>query len=111
MTWGEGEDEMIVAEGRYIVLKERPEAADVAFLVADGMRRRGIATILMRELMGISSRNGVTHFSADVLAENWPMLSLLRKTAFSGSGRISHGVSHFEIPILCGEPRTMPEVA
>jgi GNAT superfamily N-acetyltransferase len=111
MTWGERGDEMIVAEARYIVLKEQPEAADVAFLVADDMRRRGIATILMQELMEIASRNGVTCFSADILAENWAMLSLLRKTGLSGSGRINHGVIHFEIPIPCGEAHAMPEVA
>src|SRR5215470_263990 len=33
ITEGEGADEKIVAEGRYVIFKERPSAADIAFLV------------------------------------------------------------------------------
>jgi len=111
LTRGEGDGETILAEGRYAALKERPSVVDVAFLVADDMRRRGIATLLLHELTELARRNGATHFSADVLADNWGMLSLLRKKGPSPSGKISSGVIHFEIPITHDEARPMPDVA
>ncbi|HJZ67560.1 MAG TPA: GNAT family N-acetyltransferase [Blastocatellia bacterium] len=103
LTQREADEEMIVAEGRYVVFDERPAVADIAFLVADEMRRRGIATLLIDELISIACGNGVTHFSVDVLADNRAMLSLLRKTGLARSGTISSGVIHFETPILCSE--------
>src|SRR5262249_49495747 len=75
----EGDDERIVAEGRYGMANDRPASADVAFLVSEEMRRRGIATLLIHELIEIGSRNGVTNVSADVLYENSEMVSLIRK--------------------------------
>jgi GNAT superfamily N-acetyltransferase len=111
LTKGAGNDEMIVAEGRYVMFEDRPGVADVAFLVADDFRRRGIATLLIEELMEIASRNGVKQFSVDVLGDNWAMLALLRKLGLSGSGRVSQGVVRFEIPVAFGKERAMPEVA
>ena len=102
---------MIVAEGRYVMFEDRPAAADVAFLVADDFRRRGIATLLIKELMEIALRNRVAQFSVDVLGDNWAMLALLRKLGLSGSGRVSQGVVRFEIPVALGGGRAMPEVA
>jgi len=103
VTQREADEEMIVAEGRYVIFDERPAVADVAFLVADEMRRLGIATLLIDELITIACDNGVTHFSVDVLADNTAMLSLLRKTGLAQSGTISSGVIHFETPIPCSE--------
>lgn len=102
---GEGDDERIVAEGRYVIFKEQPDAADIALLVVDEMQRRGIATLLIRELAKLACSNGVTHFSADVLADNRAMLSLLRKTGHPLSTTVSHGVIHYELPIAVRENR------
>jgi ribosomal protein S18 acetylase RimI-like enzyme len=101
----EGEDERIVAEGRYVVLKEQPDAADIALLVVDDMQRRGIATLLIRELTEIAVSNGVTRFRADVLADNRAMISLLRKTYRPVSTTINYGVIHYELSIAGRENR------
>jgi len=111
VTQGKVNDERIVAEGRYVVLKERPDVADIALLVVDEMQRRGIATVLIRRLMDIASRKGVTHFSADVLADNRAMLSLLRKFAPPQSATVSSGVIHFELPVVSFEKERLPEAA
>lgn len=99
VTQREGTEELIVAEGRYVVLDGRPAMAEIALLVADQMRRRGIATLLIRELIEIARRNGVTHFSAEVSAHNRPMLSLLRKVSHSLSSSIWGSEIYFEFPI------------
>ena len=101
VTERQGSQDLIIAEGRYVIGDERPAVADIALLVADRMRRRGIATLLVDELARVACRNRVTHFSADVLADNRPMLALLRKIGPPLSSRICGGVMHFEIPITC----------
>ena len=109
VTQQDGENERIVAEGRYVALKEQPDAADIALLVADDMQRRGIATVLLRELTQIARSHGVIHFRADVLADNRAMISLLRKIYRPVSTTVSFGVIHYELSIPSRE--RLPEAA
>ena len=111
VTRGIGDTESIVAEGRYAMFPEQADSADIAFLVLDEMRRRGIATLLFQRLIEIATRNGVHCFSADVLADNRPMLSLIRKTSNPISRVISSGVIHFEIPLNTLKRDALPEAA
>lgn len=104
-------DEKIVAEGRYVVSNERSDTADIAFLVVDEWQRRGIAMLLLHQLMKIACRNGVTHFSADVLADNRAMITLFRKTGLRLSATVSTGVLHFDIPVSCIEKDRLLEAA
>jgi len=99
ITERKGEDERIVGEGRYVCLRDRPSAADLALLVEDRMRRHGIATLLIQELIEIGRANGVTDFSGDVLSDNREMLSLIRKMFRTLTSKISSGVIHFEISL------------
>lgn len=111
ITQGEGENEEIVAEGRAAAEAERPQIADIAFLVQDELQRRGIATRLLAELTARACSNGFTHLSADVLADNRAMLALIRKTGRRLASTISYGVIHFEIPLTCGDAAALPRVA
>ena len=104
-THGQGDEEKIVAEGRYVTFKDRPYSAEIALLVLGEMQRRGIATLLIRELMEIGCSRGVTRFSADVLADNRAILSLLRKMGHPLSATVSQGVIHLEFPIACREDK------
>jgi acetyltransferase len=110
LTQGEGDNEKIVAEGRYVVQKDRPACADAAFLVADEMQRHGIATMLIHELTQIGCCNGVTHVSVEVLYDNWEMVSLIRKMFHSRSSKIRNGLISLEIPIGCRETQ-LTEIA
>jgi GNAT superfamily N-acetyltransferase len=103
--------ETIVAEGRYVMLREQPNSADIAFIVLDEMQRRGIGTLLLQQLSEIASRNGVGYFSADVLADNLPMLSLIRKTTIPSSRIVGSGVIHFEIPVNTLKLHPLPAAA
>jgi acetyl coenzyme A synthetase (ADP forming)-like protein len=99
VTQGAGDDEKIVAVGRYFVLDDRPNVAEVSFLVEDALQRRGIGTILLDALAEIARAQGVTRFSADVLADNRLMLSVFRKAGYALTSNISYGVTHLEFPI------------
>ncbi len=103
LTQGEAEDEKIVAVGRYFTLEDRPDVAEVSFLVEDAMQRRGIGTVLLDALAEIGRAHGIRRFSADVLADNRLMLSVFRKAGYALTSNISYGVTHLEFPILRSE--------
>ncbi|MBO0726073.1 MAG: GNAT family N-acetyltransferase [Blastocatellia bacterium] len=99
VTQGDGRDERIVAVGRYQAQDERPEVAEVSFLVEDAMQRRGIGTLLLDTLAELARERGFTRFSADVLADNRQMLSVFRKAGYALSATTSYGVTQLEFPI------------
>jgi acetyl coenzyme A synthetase (ADP forming)-like protein len=99
VTQGEGSGERIVAVGRYQARPEKPDVAEVSFLVEDAMQRRGIGTLLLDTLAELARERGVTRFSADVLADNRQMLSVFRKAGYALSATTSYGVTQLEFPI------------
>lgn len=99
ITVGENQDERIVAVGRYQTIEDRPDAAEVSFLVEDAMQRRGIGTQLLDTLAELARAHGLTRFAADVLTDNRVMLSVFRKAGYGLSGSTSYGVTHLEFPI------------
>lgn len=64
---------------RYIRAAARPEQAEVALTVADAWQRRGLGTLLLAALGTVALSNGVRVFHADLLADNLPVLALLRR--------------------------------
>ena len=101
VTVGAGEDERIVGGGSYIMLEPgRPEAgAEVAFTVEEDFHGRGVATALLRHLIGIARANGVGRLEADVLARNLPMLSVFRRCGLPVTTRQSGDVVHVTMPV------------
>ena len=87
---GVSEDE-VVALGQYF-LDPKTKMAEVAFLVQDEWQRKGMGTLLLEYLTQIATGRGVKGFSARVLPENKPMLSIFEhsgyeiKAEFDGDG-------------------------
>ena len=90
-TVGSGDEETIVGLGDYM---RSGAAADIAFAVAEDFQGRGIATRLLQQLAHIARANGIMQFEADVLAENTPMLSVLRHSGLRMREKQSEGVVH-----------------
>ncbi len=59
-------------------LRVDPGEAEAAVIVEDAWQGRGIATRLLWRLSAAARARGVTAFVAEVLAENRPMMGLLR---------------------------------
>jgi len=72
-----GED--IIAIGRYY-LDERTNRAEVAFVVRDEWQDRGIGTFLLKYLITLARRAGIAGFTAEVLKENKPMMTVMNKS-------------------------------
>jgi protein lysine acetyltransferase len=68
-----------VAIGRYVRLRGRPEAADIAAEVVDERQSQGIGSDLVRRLARRAAASGVHSFTATVLSETGLRRSLVRR--------------------------------
>ena len=64
---------------RFIRDPDSPETAEVAIVVADAWQRRGLGTLLLRELAGRAADVGIKQFTAEILTEYAPTLALLQQ--------------------------------
>ena len=76
---GSGETEIAVA--RYVIGSGNANC-EFAIVVADAWQRRGVGTILMRELMDAARRRNVATMFGEVLASNHKMLRFMRNLGF-----------------------------
>ena len=66
-----------IGVARFVRSPADAETAEVAVAVADFWQGRGVATALLDRLAERARAEGVRRFSADILAENRPMLELI----------------------------------
>jgi acyl-CoA synthetase (NDP forming)/GNAT superfamily N-acetyltransferase len=74
-------------------------SAEVALAVADGMHRRGVATLLLEHLVSLARARGVQAFTAEVLADNYAVLRLLSDSGLMLRRRFGNGVVDVSMPI------------
>jgi acetyltransferase len=67
----------LIAEARYIRVGDS-DRAELALVVADGWRRVGLGTLLMRALLRHARNAGVRRLCGDALAENTAIQGLVR---------------------------------
>lgn len=95
-TVGSGDEEIVIGGASYSAspTESPPRIAEIAFTVEEDFRNRGMAGLLLRHLIGIAQQNNLSRLTAEVLATNAPMLTVLRrsglKTEISRDGDINH---------------------
>ena len=87
----------IIAEARYI-RHPHSSLADVAFIVDDAYQGNGIATFMFRLLIKLAQEQGITGFTADVLASNRGMMVVFEKGGFPVEAHLEEGEYHLTIP-------------
>ncbi|QHC22747.1 bifunctional acetate--CoA ligase family protein/GNAT family N-acetyltransferase [Streptomyces sp. GS7] len=79
---------------------DAPTTADIALAVADDCHRRGVGTLLLEHLVHTARENGVTAFTADLLADNHPIHRVLADLGLRVTRRYEgttvHGVIRLE---------------
>jgi len=73
--------------------------AEVAVAAADGMHGRGVATLLLEHLVSLARANGVTAFTAEVLADNYAVLHVLTDSGLAIRRRSANGVVELSMPV------------
>jgi len=74
-------------------------AAEIALAVADGMHRRGVATLLVEHLVSLARAQGVTALTAEVLADNYAVLHVLTDSGLAMRRRSGDGVAELFMPV------------
>jgi RimJ/RimL family protein N-acetyltransferase len=67
----------IIGECRFVRLADQPDTADLAVTVVDDWQGRGLGSALLARLSERALEVGVTHFTAEILAENRTVLGML----------------------------------
>jgi acyl-CoA synthetase (NDP forming)/GNAT superfamily N-acetyltransferase len=73
--------------------------AEIALAVADGMHRRGVATLLLEHLVSLARAHGVTAFTAEVLPDNHAVLHVLTDSGLAMRRRSGNGVVELSMPV------------
>ena len=79
---GAFDGDVLVGVAQYFRSAQRPDHAEVAVEVADSHHRRRVGTRLVLELSRLAADDGITHFTASVLADNRPVLGLMRHSGW-----------------------------
>jgi len=95
----EGGVERLIAEGRYVLHKDRP-FADTAFVVDEKYQGHGIATFILTMLIECAREHGIKGFTADVLADNKGMIKVYEKSGYPIKAFVEYGVYRLTIPFL-----------
>ena len=92
--------EIVIGDGRYFADKgNKPERAELGFLVAELYRGRGIASLLLRHLARIAQDAGLSAFEADVLAYNAPMLAVFQRSGLPICQRREGNIIHVTLSL------------
>ena len=87
------EPDVLVGVGRWIRLASDPEVAEIAFVVADDLQRRGLGTALGETLADAARERGVKRFVATMLPDNLAAHRLFARVAQERSTE-RHGTLH-----------------
>lgn len=74
--------EKIVAVGRYYLI-ESNRSAEVAFIIKETERNKGMASALLTEIINIAKKREILKLIACVRRDNSPMLNVFQKLGFS----------------------------
>ena len=69
----------LIAVGRFVRLPNDPEAADVAFTVADEWQGRGLGSLMGVHLVHLARNRGIRRFTATMSSDNRAAQRLLQK--------------------------------
>ena len=69
----------------------RPDTAEVAFLVLDAERGHGVGTLLLEHLAALALRHGFVVLEAEVLSDNYAMLSVFADGGYQVSRTVEDG--------------------
>lgn len=92
-------DRQGVGIARFIRDPHAPTEADVAFMVDDRFHGLGICTLLFRHLAQVAAQAGIETFTADVRADNAPMIAVFEKFGPVQWRSLPEGLLHVRVKL------------
>jgi RimJ/RimL family protein N-acetyltransferase len=87
-------DGELIAVARY-ECTDRPDTAEIAFVVLDEWQNRGLGGMLISDLLSAAEARGIRQFVAYVLADNTRMVSLIERFTDVLEHKVESGVITF----------------
>jgi acyl-CoA hydrolase/N-acetylglutamate synthase-like GNAT family acetyltransferase len=91
-------DDIITIGGYY--LDKSTNRAEVAFLVRDDWQGKGIGSFMLKHLIQVARRNGISGFTAETLEENKTMQHVFHKSECKVATYLKDGVYSFELNFI-----------
>jgi GNAT superfamily N-acetyltransferase len=100
-TIGTGDEEVVIGGASYSAAHTQspPSTAEIAFTVEEDCQNLGIAGVLLRHIIGIARQNKLTQLTAEILAANAPMLTVVRRCGLKAETRSTAGVVHVTLDL------------
>ncbi len=101
VTKSEGQTETIMGGGRYVTY-DAPggqHRAELAFMVEEDYHGLGIASRILRHLIGIARDRGIAMFEAEVLAGNKAMLNVFARSGLPMKQSLDGKVIHITLEL------------
>jgi RimJ/RimL family protein N-acetyltransferase len=90
----------LIAVARFVRLQDDPEAADVAFTVADDWQARGLGSLLGKHLAHAARNRDIRRFTATMASDNVPAHRLMSKlTAHLEQQHVGGGVDELVLDL------------
>jgi RimJ/RimL family protein N-acetyltransferase len=89
-------NQKIIAEAR-MVKDERTAFAEVAFLIDERFQGIGIGTYLLSRLVEQAREQGLKGLTAEVLADNQPMIKVFEKSGLPLEASLGGGMYHLKL--------------
>jgi GNAT superfamily N-acetyltransferase len=93
----------VVGVATFERLDDEPTHAEVAFLVDDAHRGRGVGTLLLGKLAALAATYGIVRFVAETLPVNAPMLHVFRDAGLPLVTLRGTDVVHVELSLQPGD--------
>ncbi len=93
-------DEEIIGVARYERLADEPSAAEFAVVVVDDFQRTGLGWRLLKEVLELAQTRGIAWMTGAIVADNKPMLDLLRRHLPQVQLQLTEGIYQGRIPLL-----------
>ncbi|GIW19502.1 MAG: hypothetical protein KatS3mg064_2659 [Tepidiforma sp.] len=101
------ESDAIHGIGRYE--RDAPHSAEVAFIVEDSLQGNGIGPALLHRLAEHARTQGIERFTAAVLYENTPMLTVFRNSPFRPQVSVEHDCAFVKLDLtVLPDPAARP---